>query len=86
MRAMVPSPAPTRALVVFTQGGSGSANIVGSSSHGSRFASQNARGKVAETSGAPCSGAAANRSSTNPSSLRRRLSGSSRAAARKSAG
>ena len=84
MRAIVPRPAPTRALVVLTHGGSWSANIAGSSSHGSRLASQNARGNVADSSGAPCAGAAANSSSTKPSSLRRRLSGSSRAAARKS--
>ena len=66
-------PAPTRALVVLTQDGSRSANIAGSSSQGSRLASHQARGKVAASSGAPCSGAAANSSSTKPSSLRRRL-------------
>ena len=48
---MVPRPAPTRALVVLTQDGSPSANIAGSSSHGSRLASHQARGKVAASSG-----------------------------------
>ena len=83
---MVPSPAPTRGLAVFTQAGSGPSNMPGSSSQGSRFTSQKTRGKVAASSGAPCSGAAANSSSTKPSSDRRRASGSSRAAATKSAG
>ena len=40
-----PSPAPTRALVVLTQAGSASSNMAGSSSHGSRFGSQKARGE-----------------------------------------
>ena len=45
--------AATRGLAALTHGGNASSNMPGSSSHGSRLASHQARGNSATSSGAP---------------------------------